>query len=250
MAGVLIRRTKMMLEGQSDNPDSSGSNSPEIDVHGLTRTYQVGGQTVSAVRGVDLAVQRGEFVGVVGVSGSGKSTLLHLIGGLDSPDIGHIKVAGHDLGRLSAFQKSLYRRQATGFVFQSFYLVPNLTALQNVRLALTLQGVYGRDRERLAIDAIDRVGMSHRAHHHPGQLSGGEQQRITVARAIANRPRVLLADEPTGNLDQATARSLLQLIDEIRHESEMTILMVTHDEPLAREFCDRLLRMCDGKLID
>ncbi len=241
---------KMILKQQSDLPGDSDRISPEIDVQGLSRTYEVGGQKVLALRGVDLTVQRGEFVGVVGVSGSGKSTLLHLIGGLDSPDIGEITVAGRDLRKLNAFQKSLYRRQATGFVFQSFYLVPNLTALQNVRLALTLQGVYGRDRERRAMDAIERVGMSHRANHHPGQLSGGEQQRITVARAIANRPRVLLADEPTGNLDQSTARSLMQLLDEIRRESEMTILMVTHDEPLARDFCDRLLRMSDGSLAD
>ena len=240
----------MILKQQSDLPGDSDRISPEIDVQGLSRTYEVGGQKVLALRGVDLTVQRGEFVGVVGVSGSGKSTLLHLIGGLDSPDIGEITVAGRDLRKLNAFQKSLYRRQATGFVFQSFYLVPNLTALQNVRLALTLQGVYGRDRERRAMDAIERVGMSHRANHHPGQLSGGEQQRITVARAIANRPRVLLADEPTGNLDQSTARSLMQLLDEIRRESEMTILMVTHDEPLARDFCDRLLRMSDGSLAD
>lgn len=241
---------KMILKQQSDLPGDSDRISPEIDVQGLSRTYEVGGQKVLALRGVDLTVQRGEFVGVVGVSGSGKSTLLHLIGGLDSPDIGEITVAGRDLRKLNAFQKSLYRRQATGFVFQSFYLVPNLTALQNVRLALTLQGVYGRDRERRAMDAIERVGMSHRANHHPGQLSGGEQQRITVARAIANRPRVLLADEPTGNLDQSTARSLMQLLDEIRREAEMTILMVTHDEPLARDFCDRLLRMSDGSLAD
>ena len=240
----------MILKQQSDLPGDSDRISPEIDVQGLSRTYEVGGQKVLALRGVDLTVQRGEFVGVVGVSGSGKSTLLHLIGGLDSPDIGEITVAGRDLRKLNAFQKSLYRRQATGFVFQSFYLVPNLTALQNVRLALTLQGVYGRDRERRAMDAIERVGMSHRANHHPGQLSGGEQQRITVARAIANRPRVLLADEPTGNLDQSTARSLMQLLDEIRREAEMTILMVTHDEPLARDFCDRLLRMSDGSLAD
>ena len=240
----------MILKQQSDLPGDSDRISPEIDVQGLSRTYEVGGQKVLALRGVDLTVQRGEFVGVVGVSGAGKSTLLHLIGGLDSPDIGEITVAGRDLRKLNAFQKSLYRRQATGFVFQSFYLVPNLTALQNVRLALTLQGVYGCDRERRAMDAIERVGMSHRANHHPGQLSGGEQQRITVARAIANRPRVLLADEPTGNLDQSTARSLMQLLDEIRREAEMTILMVTHDEPLARDFCDRLLRMSDGSLAD
>lgn len=221
----------------------------EILVEGLRRSYQVGTADVLALRGVDLRVETGEFVGVVGVSGSGKSTLLHLVGGLDTADDGKVVVADCDLGKMTAYEKSLYRRKTIGFVFQSFYLVPNLTATQNVRLALTLQGVYGSERARMADEAIDRVGMSHRANHKPGQLSGGEQQRITVARAIVNRPRLLLADEPTGNLDQVTANSLMCLIDEIRQENNMTILMVTHDESLANEYCDRTLRMRDGQFI-
>lgn len=221
----------------------------EILVQGLQRSYRVGTADVLALRGVDLRVETGEFVGVVGVSGSGKSTLLHLVGGLDTADEGNVVVANRDLGKMTAYEKSLYRRETIGFVFQSFYLVPNLTATQNVRLALTLQGVYGSERTRMADEAIDRVGMSHRANHKPGQLSGGEQQRITVARAIVNRPRLLLADEPTGNLDQVTANSLMGLIDEIRQENNMTILMVTHDESLATEYCDRTLRMRDGQFI-
>ena len=221
----------------------------EILVQGLQRSYRVGTADVLALRGVDLRVETGEFVGVVGVSGSGKSTLLHLVGGLDTADEGNVVVANRDLGKMTAYEKSLYRRETIGFVFQSFYLVPNLTATQNVRLALTLQGVYGSERTRMADEAIDRVGMSHRANHKPGQLSGGEQQRITVARAIVNRPRLLLADEPTGNLDQVTANSLMGLIDEIRQENNMTILMVTHDESLANEYCDRTLRMRDGQFI-
>lgn len=236
---------------RTDNQDiqtRSGS-SAEILVRNLHRAYQVGGTDVLALQGVDLQIDAGQFVGIVGVSGSGKSTLLHLVGGLDTPDDGEIVVAGHELRNLTAYQKSLYRRKTIGFIFQSFYLVPNLTAEQNVRLTLTLQGIYGKDRTKLAAQAVERVGLSHRANHKPGQLSGGEQQRITVARAIVNKPRLLLADEPTGNLDQATAESLMALIDDIRKDTGMTILMVTHNESLANSYCDRIVRMRDGKFV-
>ena len=221
----------------------------QIAVRGLHRTYRVGGEDVYALRGVDLDIGVGEFLGVIGVSGSGKSTLLHLIGGLDSPTEGQICVAGKNLTELSEYERSVYRRTTTGFVFQSFYLVPNLTAEQNVQLALTMQGVYGDERTRLARQAIERVGLAHRAKHIPAQLSGGEQQRITVARAIANQPRVLLADEPTGNLDRRTATSLVELLDGIRKEVGMTILMVTHDESLAESWCDRIIQMQDGQFV-
>lgn len=242
-------------EPDSKQPDASAQVGQEIDkaeihVRNLSRSYVVGGTNVQALRGVDLDVFPGEFVGIVGVSGSGKSTLLQLVGGLDSPDDGSIRVAEQDLAKMSKYQKSLYRRKTIGFVFQAFYLVPNLTAEQNVQLTLTLQGTYGKERNARAKKAIERVGLSHRAEHKPGQMSGGEQQRITVARAIVNRPRVLLADEPTGNLDKATARSLMCLIDEIRRESNVTVLMVTHDETLAREYCDRMIRMEDGRFIE
>lgn len=219
----------------------------EISVQSLRRTYQVGGSNVYALRGVDLEVKHSQFVGIVGVSGSGKSTLLHLVGGLDSPDEGSVVVAGQSLSEMTPYELTLYRRKTTGFVFQSFYLVPNLTAIENIRLALTLQGIYGNARTRLADEAIERVGLGHRAKHKPSQLSGGEQQRVTVARAIVNKPRLLLADEPTGNLDKSTADSLMRLIDEIRIESQMTILMVTHDETLADTYCDRVIRMEDGR---
>jgi predicted ABC-type transport system involved in lysophospholipase L1 biosynthesis ATPase subunit len=168
---------------------------------------------------------------------------------LDSPDAGEIHVAGNNLGTMSAYQRALFRRKTVGFVFQSFYLVPNLTAEQNIRLTLTLQGQYGKEREQLAREALAKVGLASRARHKPGQLSGGEQQRVTVARAIVNRPRVLLADEPTGNLDQATAAALMDLLHQLRQASEMTILMVTHDESLAHTYCDRLVRMRDGQFV-
>ena len=222
-----------------------------IEAQNLHKTYRLGrDNNVHALRGVDMEVSAGEFVGIVGVSGSGKSTLLHLIGGLDSPSNGSIRVAGHELGEMNSHQRALYRRATVGFVFQSFYLVPNLTAEENIRLTLTFQGTYGEERRRLAREAVARVGLAHRAGHTPGQLSGGEQQRITIARAIVHRPRVLLADEPTGNLDRKTANNLLDLINDIRRETKMTVLMVTHDEALASHYSDRMIRMCDGEFVD
>ncbi len=226
------------------------ANPVEIVTRDLHRVYQVGGSDVHALRGVNMEVSAGEFVGIVGVSGSGKSTLLHLIGGLDSPSNGSIRVAGHELGEMNSHQRSLYRRATVGFVFQSFYLVPNLTAEENIRLTLTFQGTYGAERRRLAREAVGRVGLADRAGHTPGQLSGGEQQRITIARAIVHRPRVLLADEPTGNLDRRTATQLMDLINDIRRDTGMTVVMVTHDEALATKYGDRTIRMCDGEFVD
>jgi putative ABC transport system ATP-binding protein len=221
-----------------------------IRVRGLTRTYHVGDAAIHALRGVDLDVAKGDFVGLVGVSGSGKSTLLQLIGGLDTPDAGEIVVEGRDLTALSRRERSFYRRETVGFVFQSFYLVPTLTAEANIRLALTLQGVYGRRRAELAAAAIDRVGLAERRDHRPGQLSVGQQQRVAVARATVHEPPVLLADEPTANLDRATAEQLMELLVHLNRDLGATIVMVTHDEHLAARFCRRTIAMDDGRFVD
>jgi putative ABC transport system ATP-binding protein len=186
----------------------------------------------------------------VGVSGSGKSTLLQLIGGLDTPDAGEIVVEGRDLAALSRRQRSFYRRETVGFVFQSFYLVPTLTAEANIRLALTLQGVYGRRREDLATAALNRVGLAERRDHRPGQLSVGQQQRVAVARATVHEPAVLLADEPTANLDRATAAQLMELLVHLNKDLGTTIVMVTHDEHLAAQFCRRTIAMEDGQFVN
>lgn len=219
-----------------------------IRVRDLTRTYQVGGADVHALRGVDLDVPAGDFLGLVGVSGSGKSTLLHLIGSLDTPTGGQIEVEGRDLARLSRRQRSFFRRETVGFVFQSFYLVPTLTAEANLRLALTVQGVYGRRRDELAAAALERVGLADRRDHRPGQLSVGQQQRVAVARAIVHQPPVLLADEPTANLDRATASQLMELFAQVNSELKTTIVMVTHDDQLAARYCRRTVAMDDGRL--
>ncbi|NLS92646.1 MAG: ABC transporter ATP-binding protein [Planctomycetaceae bacterium] len=228
--------------------DRPASDAPLIETHSLTRHYRVGPATVRALDGVDLQIGRGELLAVLGVSGSGKSTLLHLLGGLDTPTSGSVTVEGRDLGRLSGKQRAVYRRSSVGFVFQSFYLVPGLSAQQNVAVALTFQGVFGRRRRELARQAICRVGLEQRAHHRPNQLSGGEQQRVALARAIVHRPPLLLADEPTGNLDRANADNVMALIREIHEETGTTVVIVTHNEDMARQATDRIVRLTDGRV--
>jgi len=219
-----------------------------IETRGLSRQYRVGPAEIRALADVNLRVQKGHFVAVLGVSGSGKSTLLHLLGGLDTPNAGSVWVDDRDLATLSRHQRTLYRRTTVGFIFQSYYLVASLTAAENVALALTFQGVYGAERARLATEAIERVGLAHRAAHRPSELSGGEQQRVVIARAIVHRPRLLLADEPTGNLDRATATEVIGLIGEIHRELGTTVVMVSHDEEMAARVADRVLRLRDGRL--
>ena len=218
-----------------------------VEAAGLTRVYRAGPAEVRAVDGIDLQVRPGEFLALVGVSGSGKSTLLHLIGGLDSPTSGRIRVLGQELGSLKSYDRACYRRTVVGFVFQSFHLVPSMTAEANVALALTFQGTFGVERRRRTAEALKLVGLEHRAHHRPGQLSGGEQQRVAVARAIVHHPPLVLADEPTGNLDRRNAADVMNLLREINKE-HTTVILVTHDEETAGRIADRVIRLRDGRL--
>lgn len=218
-----------------------------VEIRGLSRSYRLGSETVRALDGVDLDVGAGEFLAVVGVSGSGKSTLLHLIGGLDAPTSGTVRVDGRDLGSLSAYEKTLFRRRTVGFVFQSFHLVPNLTAAENVALALTFQGVFGRERERRTMETLGRVGLEGRARHRPGQLSGGEQQRVAIARAIVHRPPLVLADEPTGNLDRLHAEAVIGMLRRLNDDGT-TVILVTHDEEAAGAVSTRVVRLRDGRV--
>ena len=199
----------------------------------LTRRYQLDGVAVEALRGVSLRIGRGEFVAIIGPSGSGKSTLMHLLGCLDRPTSGRLRVNGVEMSQLSDTQLAELRNKTIGFVFQSFHLLARTTALENVALPLVYRGIGARQRRERAAAMLGRVGLGHRLTHRPNQLSGGEQQRVAIARALVTDPAVLLADEPTGNLDSATGEAVLELLERLNAESGVALVMVTHDPEVA-----------------
>jgi putative ABC transport system ATP-binding protein len=215
-----------------------------LTLYNATKSYPQGARTVHALRGVSLHVAAGEFVAIMGPSGSGKSTLLHLLGALDVPTTGSVLLAGHDLTALSERKRSLLRRRHIGFVFQSFNLLPTLTAVENVALPLLLAGQRGSRPHALA--ALERMGLSRRTEHFPEELSGGEMQRVAIARALVADPELVLCDEPTGNLDSANAREILQLLRNLP-DGRRTVIMVTHDLHAAAHG-DRTIRLRDGRL--
>jgi putative ABC transport system ATP-binding protein len=220
-----------------------------LSAHNVTRKYQMGGEIVYALAGVSVEIAQGAFVAILGTSGSGKSTLLNLFGGLDRPSTGEIHFDGRDLTPFTAREMARYRLRNIGVIFQNFNLIPTMTARQNVALALAFGGIARRERDARAADLLARVGLAQRADHRPSELSGGEQQRVSIARALANDPQVLLADEPTGNLDSARAVELLGVLDEMRTRDGKTIVMVTHDQELAQRFATDIIRLKDGKVI-
>ena len=218
-----------------------------LEAVGLRKRYVMGEVSVEALRGVDFVDKRGEFVAIMGPSGSGKSTLLHLLGGLDDPTDGEVLLAGQPLAQLSDDRLTLIRRRQVGFVFQFFNLLPTLTAAENVALPLLIDGRRLEDYEERVADLLALVGLADRAGHRPDQLSGGEQQRVAIARAFVNDPEVVLADEPTGNLDSAAGEEILRLLRRMRDEKGQTIVMVTHNEHAA-EYADRIVRLRDGRI--
>jgi putative ABC transport system ATP-binding protein len=222
---------------------------PAIRLDRIARHYTLGDSVIRAVDDVSLSVAPGEFLALLGSSGSGKSTLLNLIAGLDRPTSGAVIAQGQDLSKVSSLELARYRRQTVGMVFQSFNLLPRMTLEENVELPLRLAEVERSDRAPRVHEALERVGLGKRITHRPSELSGGEQQRAAIARALVNRPKILLADEPTGNLDSTTGESILMLLKEIQKNPGMTIVMVTHERPLAERFADRLAIMGDGKLL-
>jgi putative ABC transport system ATP-binding protein len=209
----------------------------------------MGDSSVRAVEDVSLAVPTGEFLALLGASGSGKSTLLNLMAGLDRPTGGSILSGGRNLAELSSLELARYRRDTVGMVFQSFNLLPRMTLEENVELPLRLAEVERGERTGRVAEALERVRLAKRTGHRPSELSGGEQQRTAIARALVNRPKILFADEPTGNLDSATGEAILTLLREIQSSLGMTIVMVTHERHLAEKFADRLATMGDGKLL-
>ncbi|MFH1501419.1 MAG: ABC transporter ATP-binding protein [Candidatus Eisenbacteria bacterium] len=220
-----------------------------LETRDLRKTYHLGAAPIPVLNGVSLEVREGEFLSIVGRSGSGKSTLLNLIGGLDTPTDGNILVRGTDISDLSRKGLTLHRRRTVGMVFQSFNLIPSRTAVENVTLALAFGEHPLRDRVRRATEILTSVGLGHRLDHRPGELSGGEAQRVAIARALANGPEILLADEPTGNLDSRTSDEIMALLRELNSDRGLTVIMVTHEEPMSREVSHRMLRLLDGKVV-
>jgi putative ABC transport system ATP-binding protein len=215
----------------------------------VSRHYQMGETSVRAVDDVSLSVAPGEYLALLGSSGSGKSTLLNLMAGLDRPTSGEIRANGQNLAALSSLDLARYRRNTVGMIFQSFNLLPRMTLEENVELPLRLAEVERSERATRVREALERVRLTHRVGHRPAELSGGEQQRVAIARALVNRPKILLADEPTGNLDSATGEAILSLLRALQTQLGMTIVMVTHERPLAERFADRLATMADGQLL-
>ncbi len=231
----------------ADRPQSAAAQDALIRFHDVWKTYGEGDATVNALAGVSFSIDAGEFVAIMGPSGSGKSTAMNMIGCLDTPTRGEYWFAGIDAGALNRDQRALLRRNYLGFVFQGFNLLPRTPAIENVELPLIYRGMGKRERRDLALTALDRVGLASRAHHTSAELSGGQQQRVAIARAIVTDPYVLLADEPTGNLDTRISREIMDLIASLNSEQGITVIMVTH-EPEMAAYARRSIHFLDGRI--
>lgn len=229
---------------------SSPRGTVAIRSENVCRHYRMGENVIRAVDGVSLEVHSGEFVALLGSSGSGKSSMLNLIAGLDRPTSGSVVVHERDLAKLSREELAKYRLHVVGMVFQSFNLIPGMTVSENVELPLRFAEVERRQRDALARNALEQVGLKARMNHRPSELSGGEQQRVALARALINRPQLLLADEPTGNLDSHTGLEIMDMLRDFNRELGMTVVMVTHERALAERYAQRMIFLADGKLID
>lgn len=220
-----------------------------IAVHNLRKVFKVGDVDVEALRGVNLDVPRGQFLAVVGPSGSGKSTMFHILGGLAKPTAGSVVIDGRELSQMTDSERNDLRKKCVGFVFQKYNLLPTLTAKDNIEIARTIANTNSEPRDPWFDEVLELLGVAHRLDHKPRALSGGEQQRIAIARAIVNHPSILLADEPTGNLDTKNSDAVLNLLRELNHRKGQTILMITHN-PEAAEFADRIVHMRDGEIVE
>jgi putative ABC transport system ATP-binding protein len=221
-----------------------------IKTENLSKVYATGKIKVAALQEVNLSLPKGIFLGVTGASGSGKSTLMNLLGGLDTPSTGLIQVEGKIISQMSSDELSLYRRVQIGMIFQSFNLIPSLSAVENVALPLFFAGVRKKQRIQQAEQVLEQVGLSARQDHRPAELSGGEQQRVAVARALVNQPNILLADEPTGNLDSKTSREIIQLLAALHRNQNLTVVMISHEQALLKEFADEMIGLQDGKIME
>jgi len=220
-----------------------------IEANNLCKGYRSGSQRLEILADLCMVVEKGELIAITGASGSGKSTLLHLLGGMDRPDRGSIRISGREISNLSPLEMSVFRNQTVGFVFQSHHLLPEFTALENVMMPLLLRGTTGRETIETAETLLADVGLAQRSHHRPGELSGGEQQRVALARSLVGAPDLLLADEPTGNLDPKTGHGIAELFHMLHARHTLTSILVTHNEKLAQT-CSRIYRLENGKLIN
>jgi putative ABC transport system ATP-binding protein len=227
---------------------TTANSTPVIRLRNVVRKFQLGDQTVHALDNISLTINQGEYVSIMGPSGSGKSTLLNALGLLDKPDSGSYLLDNVETVSMAEEQRAKLRRDKIGFVFQSFHLIPRLTAQENIELPMLLEGVAPAERQRRSAEVMERLNLKERARHKPGQLSGGQQQRVAIARAIVMRPSLLLTDEPTGNLDSRSGSEVLELLEEL-NRSGITLLMVTHDTVLGNR-AHRHIRMVDGKIVD
>jgi len=218
-----------------------------IELRGITKVYGSGAAEVRALRGVDLAVDEGDFVAIMGPSGSGKSTAMNVLGCLDTPTSGHYLFNGVEVGTLNQDQRALLRRHYLGFVFQGYNLLARTPALENVELPLIYKGLPRGQRQKSAAEALAKVGLAERAHHDPSELSGGQQQRVAIARALAGKPQVILADEPTGNLDMKRSHEIMELLTQLNRTEGLTIIMVTHEQDMAA-YAHRLVYFVDGRV--
>ncbi len=234
----------------SEIMESNGSNSEiVIRLENIVKIYQMGKVQVHALRGVSLQVQRGDMIAIMGPSGSGKSTLMNIIGALDTPTSGRYLLEGQDVSRLNDDQLAEIRNKRIGFVFQNFNLLPRLTALEQVELPLVYAGVFSRrERRRRAQEALERVGLGDRLHHRPNELSGGQQQRVAIARALVNNPSIILADEPTGNLDSKSGAEVMYIFQHLNQEQGITVVLVTHEPDIARH-TRRIVYLRDGLIV-
>ena len=238
---ILLRR-QASAKGEFDDTKAI------IHLLGLSKKYESAGMTpVDALKEVDLSIVQGEMVAVIGPSGSGKSTLLQMMGALDVPTSGGVRINFHELSKMNAKELTQFRSQTVGFVFQKFNLIPNLSALENVSIAMESTKMNRQGRRSRAAELLKEVGLDKRMSHLPGQLSGGEQQRVSIARALANHPKIIYADEPTGSLDSKTSKTIIQLFDKIRKDFDTTIIIVTHNPSIAKH-CDRTVKIKDGRI--
>lgn len=246
LASEPARAPSVSTPSTTSTARTASSAASVIELADIHKVYRVGTELVHALRGVSLTIRGNEYVAIMGPSGSGKSTLMNILGCLDVPTRGLYRLGGQDVSRLSQSKLARIRGRKIGFVFQSFELLPRTTALKNVELPLTYAGV--KRRRRRATEALKRVALLDRAHHHPNQLSGGQKQRVAIARALAQQPDIILADEPTGNLDSKTGEEIMAIFDRL-HEEGQTIIIVTHEDDIARR-CHRVIRLMDGRVIE